>query len=56
MKSWSHQNHLLFWLILFALTVIDMPALADVISGTYVGKGDNSAFLIQIVQTNDGNL
>ncbi len=56
MKTLSHQKSVLFWLILFALMVMDMSALANDISGTYVGKGDNSVFLIQIVQTNDGNL
>ena len=56
MKSLPHQNSLLFWLILFVLIVTGTSALANGISGTYVGKGDNIAVLIQIVQTNDGNL
>jgi len=32
------------------------PAYADGISGTYVGKGSNGAFLIQIVETTGGQL
>jgi hypothetical protein len=46
--------HILLWLVPCNLLVA--PALADGMSGTYVGKGDNSAFLIQIVQTGNGPL
>jgi hypothetical protein len=38
------------------LVVMTWPAHADGISGTYVGKGPNSAFLVQLVQTSDGHL
>jgi hypothetical protein len=43
------------WVVCVAL-VLAGPAFADGISGTYVGKGVNSAFLVQIVQTTDGHL
>ncbi len=39
-----------------ALTLGTPAALADGISGTYVGKGSNGAFLVQIVGTSDGHL
>ena len=32
------------------------PAYAEGISGTYVGQGPNSAFLVQIVETAGGQL
>lgn len=41
--------------LLFAL-VSAIPAYADGISGTYVAKGSNSAFLVQIVETAGGQL
>jgi hypothetical protein len=56
MKSLAHQNRHLFCLILYGLLIGGSPAFAYDISGTYVGKGDNIAVLIQIVQTNDGQL
>ena len=43
-------------LFLVAMIVTAMPALASGISGTYVGQGSNAAFLIQVVQTEDGRL
>ncbi len=45
-------------LLVFIWSVINplRPALAEVISGTYVGKGNNSAFLVQIVETTGGHL
>jgi hypothetical protein len=46
----------LLWAILCSLIATNAPALADGISGTYVGKNSNGAFLIQIVQTDDGHL
>ena len=42
------------WLILGVVAA--GPAYADDISGTYVGTGANSAFLIQIVETSGGQL
>ena len=42
--------------LLAYLALTAVPARADGISGTYVGKSSNSAFLVQIVQTNDGRL
>ena len=44
------------WAILCGLIVSAAPALADGLSGTYVGKGGNGAFLVQIVETGDGHL
>ena len=35
---------------------IGVSAHSESISGTYVGKGNGSAFLIQLVQTSDGHL
>lgn len=55
-KSLLRGNLRLLWPILGSLMVTGTPALADGISGTYVGKGDNSAFLVQIVQADDGHL
>jgi hypothetical protein len=43
-------------IVLCALLGAGSPAVADGLSGTYVGKGSNSAFLIQIVETDDGHL
>jgi hypothetical protein len=43
------------WIVCGALAAA-MPACAEGISGTYVGKGANGAFLVQIVQTSDGHL
>jgi hypothetical protein len=42
------------WLVLSLLAI--NPAFAEGISGTYVGTGANSAFLIQIVETAGGQL
>ena len=44
------------WLVTVLGLIAVGPAYADDISGTYVGAGDNSAFLIQIVQTAGGQL
>jgi hypothetical protein len=41
--------------IIFGLLAAS-PAYADGISGTYIGKGSNSAFLVQIVETTGGQL
>jgi hypothetical protein len=38
------------------LVAIINPAMAEGISGTYVGAGSNSAFLIQLVETTGGQL
>src|ERR1700730_5902680 len=43
-------------IVCWALILGVSPALADDISGTYVGKGSNAAFLVQIVGTSDGHL
>jgi hypothetical protein len=42
------------WLV--AVLLATTPAYADGISGTYVGKGNYSAFLVQIVETAGGQL
>lgn len=42
--------------LLVCLTFAAAPACAKGISGTYVGKGSDSAFLVRIVQTSDGRL
>ena len=42
--------------VLCTLMIVGVPSLANGISGTYVGKSNNGAFLIQIVQTDDGHL
>jgi hypothetical protein len=44
-----------FWICCIGLLAID-PARAQGISGTYVGRATNGAFLLQIVQTIDGRL
>jgi hypothetical protein len=49
------RRHLL-WSIACCLIVLGFPALADGISGTYVGKADNGAVLVQLVQTDDRRL
>ena len=49
-------NRRLGWMFLFGLIASIAPASADGLSGTYVGKGNNGAFLIQIVETADGHL
>src|SRR5258708_37456587 len=43
-------------IVCWALILGVSPALADDISGTYVGKGSNAAILVQIVGTSDGHL
>ena len=42
------------WIILGPVAA--SPAYADGISGTYVGKGSNSAFMVQVVETTGGQL
>ena len=42
------------WIVVGLLAAT--PAYADGISGTYVGKGSNSAFMIEIVETAGGQL
>ena len=49
-------NLKLVFLIFAALLICPLPALAQNISGTYVAKGPNSAFLIQVVETENGSL
>ena len=49
-------NLKLVFLIFAALLICPPPALARNISGTYVAKGPNSAFLIQVVETENGSL
>lgn len=49
-------NRLACWVVSFGLVVPLAPALADGLSGTYVGRGSNGAFLVQIVETADGHL
>ncbi len=44
------------WIVLFALMSFGGQAAAENISGTYVGKSSNSAFLVQVVETKDGQL
>jgi len=43
------------WAICILVAIIS-PAYAEGISGTYVGKGADSAILVQLVQTGDGHL
>lgn len=50
------KSCVLYGAFLCSLIVLAAPALADGLSGTYVGKGSNGAFLIQIVETPDGHL
>jgi hypothetical protein len=50
------RHRRLRWIVLCGLLGLASPASADGISGTYVGKGSNAAFLIQIVETADGHL
>jgi hypothetical protein len=52
MKGCRKQGIVLFALMAFG----EQAAAADDISGAYVGKGSNSAFLVQIVETKDGQL
>ncbi|MGD0401174.1 MAG: hypothetical protein ABSC04_19975 [Syntrophobacteraceae bacterium] len=56
MKSLPRQNRHVRWLILCGLMIAGSLALANDISGIYVGRGSNIAVLIQIVQTNDRQL
>ena len=42
--------------IVFGLLALSSPSYADGISGTYVGRGSNSLFLVQLVETNGGQL
>ena len=49
-------NRRLGWMFLFGLAVPIASASAAGLSGTYVGKGNNGAFLVQIVETADGLL
>jgi len=42
--------------IVFGLLALSSPSYADGISGTYVGRGSNSVFLVQLVETNGGQL
>lgn len=50
------NNRALGWIILGGLMTPAALALADGLSGTYVGKGSNGAFLVQVVETADGHL
>jgi len=43
------------WVVCVTLAAAG-PTFAEGISGTYVGKGTNGAYLVQIVQTSDGHL
>lgn len=46
----------LSWMLLCSLTILIRPASAEGLSGTYVGKAPNAAFLVQIVETAGGHL
>jgi hypothetical protein len=50
-RGWSRRL-----LIVCSFLALTNPAFADGASGTYVGKGTNSAFFLQIVETSDGRL
>lgn len=49
-------NRRSIWILLFGLVTPIVPASATGLSGTYVGKSNNDAFLVQIVEAPDGQL
>jgi hypothetical protein len=44
------------WILLCGLAMPITPASAKDLSGTYIGKASNGAFLVQLVETGDGHL
>ena len=44
------------WILLCSLAMPITPASAEDLSGTYIGKASNGAFLVQLVETEDGHL
>ncbi len=46
----------LLWILLCSLVMSNAPASAEDLSGTYVGKANNGAVLVQLVETGDGHL
>jgi len=45
-----------WWILLCGLAIPIAPASAEDLSGTYIGKASNGAFLVQLVETSDGHL
>ncbi|GAC1419098.1 MAG: hypothetical protein NVSMB6_21020 [Burkholderiaceae bacterium] len=56
MSSPARKSQYLAYMMLYGLLAFVIPVWADSISGTYVGKASNAAFLIQVVKTSDGHL
>lgn len=50
------KHNILRWMSLCGLVALSTPVSADGLSGTYVGKASNGAFLVQIVETAGGHL
>ena len=44
------------WILLCCLAMPIASASAEGLSGTFVGKASNGAFLVQLVETGDGHL